>query len=259
MFCSHQYRPKSVITFSLILLLSLMITNYSFSALVGYWSFDQGDSGKDLSGNNNHGKIQGKPKSVVGKIKTALELNGSSDWVSIEHNASIANFDQLSISAWIKLIKVNAWTAVIEKGIHENWSYGFFLEPDSTLSFYVSQKGNKLACCIGDYKIKPTEWYHIAGTYDGKLAKLWVNGKAEAEMAATGSLHPTDGLPLAIGARGKGDGESFFNGVIDEVTLWNSLVSIDEMKQPLKTTSVIPLDKLSLTWAKIKSRPQSSL
>ncbi len=78
-------------------------------------------------------------------------------------------------------------------------------------------------------------------------------------MAATGSLHPTDGLPLAIGARGKGDGESFFNGVIDEVTLWNSLVSIDEMKQPLKTTSVIPLDKLSLTWAKIKSRPQSSL
>ncbi len=121
MFYSHQYRPKSVITFSLILLLSLMITNYSFSALVGYWSFDQGDSGKDLSGNNNHGKIQGKPKSVVGKIKTALELNGSSDWVSIEHNASIANFDQLSISAWIKLIKVNAWTAVIEKGIHEKY------------------------------------------------------------------------------------------------------------------------------------------
>ena len=253
---SHKYRPQTVIAFSFFLLFSLVAANSSFSALVGYWSFDQGDSVKDLSGNNNHGKIQGKPRSVTGKIKTALELNGSSDWVSVEHNASIANFDQLSISAWIKLIKVNAWTAVIEKGVHENWSYGFFLEPDSTLSFYVSQKGNKLACCIGDYKIKPAEWYHIAGTYDGKLAKLWVNGKVEAEMAATGPLHPTDGLPLAIGARGKGDGESFFNGIIDEVTLWNSVVSIDEMKQPLKATSVTPLDKLSLTWAKMKSRPQ---
>ena len=233
-----------------------MITELSFGELVGYWSLNDPNEAKDLSDHSNHGKIEGKPKSVAGKIKTALEFNGTSDWVSIEHSDSIANFDQLSISAWIKLIKINVWTAVIEKGVHENWSYGFFLEPDPTLSFYVSQKGNKLACCIGDYKIKPAEWYHIAGTYDGKLAKLWVNGKVEADLAATGPLHPTDGLPLAIGARGKGDGESFFNGVIDEVTLWNSVVSIDEMKQPLKATSVTPLDKLSLTWAKMKSRPQ---
>jgi len=61
---------------------------------------------------------------------------------------------------------------------------------------------------------------------------------------------------LAIGCRGKGDGENFFNGFIDEVTLWDSVVSIDKMKQPLKTTSVIPLHKLSLIWANIKSQPK---
>ena len=256
MFSVQRCRSKVVIIFSLALLLSLVTIDYSFSALVGYWSFDQGDSVKDLSSNKNHGQLKGNPKLVKGQSGDALEFNGSSDWVSIGHNGSIANFDQLSISAWIKLIKVNGWTTVIEKGVHENWSYGFFLEADSTLSFYVSQKGNKLACCIGDFEIKPNGWYHIAGTYDGKLAKLWVNGKAEAELAASGPLHPTDGLPLAIGCRGKGDGESFFNGIIDEVTLWNSVVSIDEMKQPLKTTSVIPLHKLSLTWANIKSQPK---
>ena len=256
MFNFQRCGSKVVIISSLILLLSLVITDYSFSALVGYWSFNQGDAVKDLSRNKNHGQLQGNPKLVKGQSGEALEFNGSSDWVSIGHNGSIANFDQLSISAWIKLIKVNGWTAVIEKGVHENWSYGFFLEADSTLSFYVSQKGNKLACCIGDFEIKPNECYHIAGTYDGKLAKLWVNGKAEAELVASGPLHPTDGLPLAIGCRGKSDGENFFNGIIDEVTLWNSVVSIDEMKQPLKTTSVIPLHKLSLTWANIKSQPK---
>lgn len=235
MFSVQRCRSKVVIIFSLALLLSLVTIDYSFSALVGYWSFDQGDSVKDLSSNKNHGQLKGNPKLVKGQSGDALEFNGSSDWVSIGHNG---------------------WTAVIEKGVHENWSYGFFLEADSTLSFYVSQKGNKLACCIGDFEIKPNGWYHIAGTYDGKLAKLWVNGKAEAELAASGPLHPTDGLPLAIGCRGKGDGESFFNGIIDEVTLWNSVVSIDEMKQPLKTTSVIPLHKLSLTWANIKSQPK---
>ena len=225
-----------------------MTTNYSFSALVGYWSFDQGDSVKDLSGNNNHGKIQGKPRSVTGKIKTALELNGSSDWISVEHNASIANFDQLSISAWIKLIKVNAWTAVIEKGVHENWSYGFFLEPDSTLSFYVSQKGNKLACCIGDYKIKPEKWYFIAGLYDGKIAKLIVDDKEQAQMAAKGVLHPTEGLPLTIGSR---NGNNKFNGVVDEVTLWNEAVTLDDLHTPL---SVSPRQRLAVIWAQLKGR-----
>jgi len=244
------------LTLCLTFILCLTVIELSFGELIGYWDLNDANEAKDLSGNNNHGKIEGKPKSVAGKIKTALEFNGSSDWVSIEHNDSIADFDQLSISAWIKLIKVNGWTAVIEKGVHENWSYGFILEADSTLSFYVSQKGNKLACCIGNFEIKPNEWYHIAGTYDGKLAKLWVNGKAEAELAASGPLHPTDGLPLAIGCRGKGDGENFFNGFIDEVTLWDSVVSIDKMKQPLKTTSVIPLHKLSLIWANIKSQPK---
>jgi len=244
------------LTLCLTFILCLTVIELSFGELIGYWDLNDANEAKDLSGNNNHGKIEGKPKSVAGKIKTALEFNGSSDWVSIEHNDSIADFDQLSISAWIKLIKINAWTAVIEKGVHENWSYGFFLEPDATLSFYVSQQGNKLACCIGNFEIKPNEWYHIAGTYDGKLAKLWVNGKAEAELAASGPLHPTDGLPLAIGCRGKGDGENFFNGFIDEVTLWDSVVSIDKMKQPLKTTSVIPLHKLSLIWANIKSQPK---
>ena len=173
-------------TLYLTFILCLTVIELSFGELIGYWDLNDANEAKDLSGNNNHGKIEGKPKSVAGKIKTALEFNGSSDWVSIEHNDSIADFDQLSISAWIKLIKINGWTAVIEKGVHENWSYGFFLEPDATMSFYISQKGNKLACCIGNFEIKPNEWYHIAGTYDGKLAKLWVNGKAEAELAASG-------------------------------------------------------------------------
>ena len=151
MFSVQRCRSKVVIIFSLALLLSLVTIDYSFSALVGYWSFDQGDSVKDLSSNKNHGQLKGNPKLVKGQSGDALEFNGSSDWVSIGHNG---------------------WTAVIEKGVHENWSYGFFLEADSTLSFYVSQKGNKLACCIGDFEIKPNGWYHIAGTYDGKLAKL---------------------------------------------------------------------------------------
>ena len=97
MFSVQQCRSKVVIIFSLALLLSLVTIDYSFSALVGYWSFDQGDSVKDLSSNKNHGQLKGNPKLVKGQSGEALEFNGSSDWVSIGHNGSIANFDQLTL------------------------------------------------------------------------------------------------------------------------------------------------------------------
>merc|ERR1712096_174102 len=197
-----------LLTFYPALILCLMVANFSFGELIGYWNLNDANEAQDSSGNNNHGKIEGKPKSMGGKIKTALEFNGSSDWVSIEHNDSIADFDQLSISAWIKLIKINGWTAVIEKG-------------------------NKLACCIGDYKIKPEKWYFIAGLYDGKIAKLIVDDKEQAQMAAKGVLHPTEGLPLTIGSR---NGNNKFNGVVDEVTLWNEAVTLDDLHTPLSVS-----------------------
>ena len=236
------------LTLCLTFILCLTVIELSFGELIGYWDLNDANEAKDLSGNNNHGKIEGKPKSVAGKIKTALEFNGSSDWVSIEHNDSIADFDQLSISAWIKLIKINAWTAVIEKGVHENWSYGFFLEPDATLSFYVSQKGNKLACCIGDYKVKPEKWHFIAGIYDGKIAKLIVDDKEQAQMPAKGVLHPTEGLPLTIGSR---NGNNKFNGVIDEVTLWNDAVTLDDLHTPLSVSS---RQRLAVIWSQLKGK-----
>ena len=47
--------------------------------LVGYWSFDQEDRVKDLSGNGHNGIIHGNPMFVDGKIGEALEFNGSNE------------------------------------------------------------------------------------------------------------------------------------------------------------------------------------
>ena len=86
--------------------------------LVGYWSFDEADGVDDLSGNGNDGVIQGKPKVVDGKLGEALEFNGSTDYVEIPDAPTISELEALSMSAWIKPLKLGAWVAVAEKGIH---------------------------------------------------------------------------------------------------------------------------------------------
>lgn len=170
--------------------------------LVGYWSFDEAHGVDDLSGNGHDGEIHGVALVVGGKKGEALEFNGVNNYVAISHHNDISELHALSLSAWIQQKKFGSWVAVMEKGIHENWSYGFFIEADGTLSFYVSTgPDNALVCCVGDYLLKTDVWYHIFGSYYGKSVRTYVNGKLEGEMAGNGSVHITDELPFTIGSR----------------------------------------------------------
>lgn len=231
----------------------IFIGTFSQSAvsdsLVGYWSFDEDDGVKDLSGTGNDGIIHGDPKLVKGKVGDALEFDGVDDYVEIPDNPSISELNELSLSAWIRPSQLGPWIAVIEKAVHEDWSYGFFIESDATLSLEICQKGNVLVCCIGDFKVEVGTWYHIACTYDGSMGRLYVDGKLEGEMPASGPVNITT-YPLTIGCR---NGQSFFAGTIDEVTLWNKAVTLEEMQKPIRS-AVAPNDKLTTTWGSIKNQ-----
>lgn len=217
--------------------------------LVGYWSFDIEDGPTDLTGNGHDGVIHGKLQVVEGKVGDALEFNGTTDYVAIPHHKAISELDALSMAAWIQPKRHGAWVAVLEKGIHLSWSYGFFIEPDGTLSFEVSTgPANNLVCCVGNVALKIDQWYHIFGSYDGKSVKAYVDGKLEGEMAGNGAVHITEGLPFTIGSR---NGQNFFAGVIDEVAFWNEAISVEESMNP---SPVQPKGKLTTIWGKLKTR-----
>lgn len=237
----------SKITYLIFLLLGVIALTAN-AELVGYWSFDEADGVDDLSGNGNDGVIHGKPKVVDGKLGEALEFNGSTDYVEIPDAPAISELEALSMSAWIKPLKLGTWVAVAEKGIHLNWSYGFFIEPDGTLSFEVSTgPGNNLVCCVGNVKMEIGQWYHIFGTYDGESVKAYVDGKLEGEMAGNDAVHITEGLPFTIGSR---NGQNHFGGVVDEVAFWDEAISVEESMEPLP---VRPKDKLTTVWGAIKA------
>ncbi len=239
---------KNILTIIIFALLS-MVCFTANSELVGYWSFDEADGVSDLSGNGHDGIIHGNPEFVEGKVGEALEFNGFTDYVAIPDHKAISELDALSMSAWIQPKKLGAWVAVLEKGIHENWSYGFFIEPDGTLSFEVSTgPANNLVCCVGNVALKIGQWYHIFGSYDGKSVKAYVDGKLEGEMAGNDAVHITEGLPFTIGSR---NGQNYFAGVVDEVAFWDEAITVEESLNP---SPVQPKGKLTITWGKIKSR-----
>ena len=233
----------------LIFLLSGTVNLIANAELVGYWSFDKADEANDLSGNGNDGIIHGNPQVVAGKFGEALEFNGSTDYIEIPDAPGLSELEALSMSAWIQPLKLGAWVAVAEKGIHLNWSYGFFIEPDGTLSFEVSTgPGNNLVCCVGNFALEIGEWYHIFGSYDGKSVKAYVEGKLEGEMPGANAVHITEGLPFTIGSR---NGQNHYGGAVDELAFWDEAIPVEESMDP---QPVKPGRKLTTTWGAIKTR-----
>ncbi len=69
-----------------------------------------------------------------------------------------------------------------------------------------------------------TNWHHIAATYDGTTAKIYIDGVVNATTTKSLAMPDTSG-PLYIGSsygsQGDGRGEVYFNGQIDEVRISN--------------------------------------
>jgi hypothetical protein len=94
---------------SCFLLLGICFEGTSDKDLVGHWPLDDGagDTVKDISGNSNNGKIEGKANWVAGISGGALELRAKEKGkVKIPNNASLGASKEITLCAWIKPISI---------------------------------------------------------------------------------------------------------------------------------------------------------
>ena len=194
--------------------------------LVSYWSMDE-SSGTlviDENANNNGELISGNR--TQGISGGAIEFNGSSGLVSIPENDNLAVTNQITLTAWAKAYDYRE-AKIAQKGDWDGYNLGFgkwngwkafiYME-DRTYHKLEHQDGRPLL----------NEWYYIAMTYDGSLFTLYVNGVVIESVAVSGNLYD-NGRDFSIGS--DNGSQKFFNGVIDEVMLYNTALSAEEIMQ----------------------------
>ena len=124
-----------------------------------------------------------------------------------------------------------------------------------------------------DVAIEPEKWIHVCQTVDGKEAIGYVTHEGgKTEIPASGQQNPHAApepynlfpdVPLEFGC-GRGVGgnvgnDTFLDGIIDDVIIWDRALSADEVedlgkgKRPDRALSVKAHGKLSTTWGKVKS------
>ena len=78
-------------------------------------------------------------------------------------------------------------------------------------------------------------WTHVAMTYNGAQMRLYVNGVLVGQRAQTGSIQTNNGQLRIGGSAAFGE---FFQGMIDEVRIYNRALSATEITTDMTTPVV---------------------
>lgn len=180
---------------------------------------------KDLSGNGIDGVING---AVWGS--NYLKFDGSNDWVKLT---------QMNYSNYtIEIVTMPQALPFSEVDLVANWEsggYGIaFLNGYASNQAYVSSAYKKAKVpTISTINTK----YSIAGSYDGKTLKVYMNGNLASSLSLTGSIGTTgSSTVMAIGANPTGSSANgnYYNGRVYSVRIYNRALTDAEIRENYK-------------------------
>ena len=192
---------------------------------VGYWRLGEtsGTTAADAVGTHAGqyigGPVLGQPSLVATESDPSVGMTGSSA-VRIPDAPDLRLGSPLSLEAWIlpdSLAGSGAWATIVTKP--ESYSLQF---NGQQLELTIIQNGTRkrLKAPVGTIAVGRT--YHVVGTYDGSIERLFVNGNQVASGGLVGPATATT-RPLMIGSW---DGtKEFFAGRIDDVAVYNKALS----------------------------------
>lgn len=243
--------------------LTLLLTPSSLFAasftdgLIVYLPFDEGngDVAKDLSGNEHDGKID-KPEWVKGKFEKALKFKGanSGTFVTVESTPKL-NVNTMTFMAWVNADTWDGTRQIVGKSVHGGCGgrvqYGVFSEGGV---FKVRFATDPASADISTGLPKTKDWLHVAVTNDGKVGKIFFDGKEAVEGKVSGKLKVNED-PWRVGQDCQRE-NYIFAGIIDDVRLWDRALSEKEIntykEQGAEALAVDPRGKLPTAWGQIK-------
>ncbi len=205
-------------------------------SLVGWWAFNGNVSltqlVNDSSTYGNNGTL-GRNTSVeaadpawtaAGVFGGALSFDGANRYVNVSKNSSLDITGEITMEAWVYSNGPN-WKAILDK--NRGSAYNIHkVGPDGNLKM-EGVFGN-VSSLTSNSAILANAWTHVAATYNGSEARLYINGTLEGRVAGNGGAIGASTDDIRIGQFH--DEIGAWDGKLDEVRLWKRALSEQEIR-----------------------------
>lgn len=223
------------------------------ASLLARYPFD--DNASDVSGKGNKAMLMASPGFSTGHYGQALILNGAGQYAKVPAGI-MANAASFTIAAWVYWNGGSAWQRIFDFG-NDTTSY-MFLTPHSAggaMRFAITSSGSQNEQAVETAPLPVHQWVHVAVTYNGSVATLYVNGGFQNSGSV--SLSPANFNPAAnyLG-KSQWPSDPYFSGRLDDVCIYNYALSNLQIQQLMSTgptapgvlTNGISGNTLTLSW-----------
>lgn len=214
--------------------------------LRAYYPFS--GNANDASGNNNNPVFNNATPAPdrFGNPNSAYLFNGMDNYMRILNSPSLNMTNQMTICAWVKvngfyqgtchdnciLMKGNAdllagnYLLRFSDNFYTNHQNCLIPVPDETHQTFFGYSSTNPVPNANPF-VEKDRWYSLVWTYDGTNSRIYVN--CELNREGTPSLSFTNSHDLYLGKMNHPSYPYWFNGVMDEIRIYNRVLNTDEI------------------------------
>lgn len=163
-------------------------------------------------------------------VERSVYFDGAVDYIDMEDNLDL-DPTGFTISAWVKRDAADTGTKSIVSKRPTSFNVvtqGYELVILDNNRIQINWRNGALQNLTTYNSIPDDEWHHVAAIYDGSTISIYIDGVLDNSASRTAPV-ATDHSFL-IAAAGKGTITQHFRGNIDEVRIWDTNLTEDQLR-----------------------------
>jgi len=230
-----------IVLVQLLISKDLLTNSVLADSLVAYYPFN--GNADDESGNGHNGIVYNAllADDRYGYPNRAYGFDGINDEYVYVMNPEFLNLtDEGTISVWLNIFSYenranDTYWHILGKGAKAGWDsdgYSIFYHNSAQVIFGVLTNTSQISRYnrISFGKPSINEWHHLVMVWNDSLIKAYFDGQQFGEQVLKTINVPQTSENFIIGKKPYGTYNGYFNGIIDEIRLYNRALTVKEIE-----------------------------
>lgn len=181
----------------------------------------------DVAGQGNHGAYYGAQEYLEGRLDSALQLRGTSNYIQMP--TCIANSKELTISLWVYWRGGSTWQRLFDFGTDTDHYCFLTMTGGSGPRLAIKNGGSEYTVSLGS-SFGTNRWRHVAVSFSTEAITVYFDGQQVARNT-TINIRPADFRPIYnyIG-RSQFPADPALKAYIDDVRIYNYALSAEQVQ-----------------------------